>query len=92
MSCTCQRPREPVTRALGVRMKGLLMYGMRKDELVLLPHDPAWTDNFRAEKNRIADVLGDPSVQIEHVGGTSIPTVHAKPILDIAILCEGNGC
>ena len=67
------------------------MYGMRKDELRLLPHDPAWKDDFLAEKKRIADALRDPSVQIEHVGSTSIPTVHAKPILDIAILCAAEG-
>ena len=63
------------------------MYGMRKDELRLLPYDPAWEKDFLAEKERIADHLGDPSARIEHVGSTSIPTVHAKPILDIAILC-----
>jgi len=67
------------------------MYGMRKDELRLLPHDPAWADDFSAEKSRIADALGDSSVRIEHVGSTSIPTVHAKPILDIAILCGEQG-
>ncbi len=67
------------------------MYGMRKDELRLLPHDPVWKDDFSAEKNRIADALGDSSVRIEHVGSTSIPTVHAKPILDIAILCGEKG-
>ena len=67
------------------------MYGMRRDELRLLPHDPAWEDDFSAEKNRIADALGDTSVRIEHVGSTSIPTVHAKPILDIAILCGEKG-
>lgn len=67
------------------------MYGMRKDELRLLPHDPAWEKDFLAEKNRIADGLGDSSAQIEHVGSTSIPTVHAKPILDIAVLCGEKG-
>ena len=67
------------------------MYGMRKDELRLLPHDPAWGDDFLAERRRIADAFGDASVQIEHVGSTSIPTVHAKPILDIAILCGEGG-
>lgn len=78
-------------RALGVTIKGLSMYGMRKDELLLLQHDPTWEDDFLAEKNRIVALLGNPSVQIEHVGSTSIPTVHAKPILDIAILCGEKG-
>lgn len=67
------------------------MYGMRKDELRLLPHDPAWAEDFLAEKNRIADALGDSSAQIEHVGSTAISSVHAKPILDIAILCGEKG-
>lgn len=67
------------------------MYGMKKDELRLLPHDPAWEDDFLAERSRIADSLREPSVRIEHVGSTSIPAVHAKPILDIAILCNEEG-
>ena len=64
---------------------------MRKDELRLLPHDPAWEEDFRAEKGRIAELLDDPSARIEHVGSTSIPSVHAKPILDVAILCGVKG-
>lgn len=67
------------------------MYGMRRDELRLLPHDPAWGEDFRAEKARIAERLDDPSARVEHVGSTSIPSVHAKPILDIAILCGAKG-
>lgn len=67
------------------------MYGMNRDKLCLLPHDPAWKDDFLAEKHRIEAVLQDTSVQIEHVGSTSIPSVHAKPILDLAILCGGRG-
>ena len=67
------------------------MYGMKKDRLQLLPHDPAWKDDFLAEKNRIAAALDDRSVLIEHVGSTAIPTIHAKPIIDIAILCGEKG-
>lgn len=67
------------------------MHGMRKDELRLLPYDPAWEKDFLAERERIAEHLGDSSVRIEHVGSTAIPTVHAKPILDVAILCGEKG-
>jgi GrpB-like predicted nucleotidyltransferase (UPF0157 family) len=67
------------------------MYGMRRDELRLLPYDPAWAGDFLAEKRRIADAVQDASVRVEHVGSTSIPAVHAKPILDIAVLCGGGG-
>ena len=67
------------------------MHGMKKNELRLLPHDPAWKEDFLTEKRRIINVLKDESVQIEHVGSTSISSVHAKPILDIAILCGEKG-
>lgn len=67
------------------------MYGMNRDKLCLLPHDPAWEDDFLAEKHRIEAVLQDRSVQIEHVGSAAIPSVHAKPILDLAILCGAGG-
>jgi GrpB-like predicted nucleotidyltransferase (UPF0157 family) len=67
------------------------MYGMRRDELRLLPHDPSWGNDFLSEKARIANALGDHSTRIEHVGSTAIPTVYAKPILDIAILCGEKG-
>lgn len=67
------------------------MYGMDKNQLRLMPHDVAWKDDFLAESRRIKDAVADPSVRIEHIGSTSIPTVHAKPILDIAILCGAKG-
>lgn len=67
------------------------MYGMNRNKLCLLPNDPAWKEDFLAEKHRISAALQDRSVQIEHVGSTSIPSVHAKPNLDLAILCGERG-
>ncbi len=63
------------------------MYGMNKSELRLMPHDVLWKDEFSAERERIELAVADSSVRIEHIGSTAIPTVYAKPILDIAILC-----
>ena len=67
------------------------MYGMNRDKLCLLPHDLTWKDDFLSEKHRIEAVLQDASVQIEHIGSTSIPSIHAKPILDLAVLCGERG-
>lgn len=64
---------------------------MNKSELCLLPHDVAWKDDFLAERGRIESAVGDLSIRIEHIGSTAIPTVCAKPILDIAILCGEKG-
>ena len=52
-----------------------------------MPHDEAWKDDFTAERERIETAVADSSVRIEHIGSTAIPTVWAKPVLDIAILC-----
>lgn len=67
------------------------MYGMKKTELRLVPNDAEWKNDFAREKSRIGNRLRDETARIEHVGSTAIPTVHAKPILDIAILCGTKG-
>ena len=64
---------------------------MNKSELRLMPHDKAWQDDFSAERERIETAVNDLSILIEHIGSTAIPTVWAKPILDIAILCGAEG-
>lgn len=65
------------------------MIGMNKKKLELLPHNPLWKEDFRAEKERILSAVQDKNIEIEHVGSTAIPHIYAKPILDLAILC-GN--
>jgi GrpB-like predicted nucleotidyltransferase (UPF0157 family) len=40
---------------------------------------------FRDEKQRIQRILGNLSLDIQHVGSTSVPGLPAKPIIDIAI-------
>jgi len=64
---------------------------MDKEKLQLLPHDLSWKEDFLAEKRRIVSAVPDLSVRIEHIGSTSIPSIYAKPILDIAILCGDKG-
>lgn len=64
------------------------MYGMNRSELRLVPHDPEWKNDFLKEKERISAAVANADLHIEHIGSTSIPTVCAKPILDIAILCD----
>lgn len=78
-----------VTRSEKVRKHEIYndMYGMNKSELRLMPHDLSWKDDFAAEKRRISSAVLDSAIRIEHIGSTSIPSIYAKPILDIAILC-----
>jgi len=55
------------------------------DALVIVPYDPAWPSAFAAERDRIAAVLGDLAVRIDHHGSTSVPDLAAKPIIDIQV-------
>jgi GrpB-like predicted nucleotidyltransferase (UPF0157 family) len=53
--------------------------------IVLSPYDerwPRWFDGYRA---KIAAAMGEHAIAIEHVGSTSVPGIHAKPTVDIAI-------
>ena len=49
----------------------------------LHPHSPAWAEFAKREAARIAAALGDNLIVVHHIGSTSIPGIHAKPIIDL---------
>jgi GrpB-like predicted nucleotidyltransferase (UPF0157 family) len=49
----------------------------------LWPHDPAWSEMAEREAAELAAALGDLLVTVHHVGSTSVPGIHAKPIIDL---------
>jgi GrpB-like predicted nucleotidyltransferase (UPF0157 family) len=51
----------------------------------LAEYDPEWPGLFAREAERIARVLGNSAIRIEHVGSTSVPGLAAKPIIDIVM-------
>ena len=61
------------------------MIGLKRGTVTLYPHDSQW-DICAAETIEILkNIWGDVACEICHVGSTSIPTICAKPIIDIAI-------
>jgi GrpB-like predicted nucleotidyltransferase (UPF0157 family) len=51
----------------------------------LVEYDARWPVLFATEQQRIRDQCGTlPALSLEHVGGTSIPGMCAKPVLDMA--------
>jgi GrpB-like predicted nucleotidyltransferase (UPF0157 family) len=48
-------------------------------------YDPAWPSMYEREAARIRTVLGDRVVRLEHAGSTSVPSLPAKPIIDIVL-------
>src|SRR5262245_56633175 len=50
-------------------------------------YDPAWPELYEREAVRIRAALGPRIVRLEHAGSTSVPTLPAKPIIDILLEC-----
>lgn len=61
------------------------MLGLEKGVVRLVPHEKIWEENFEQEKIVLKNALGDLALDIQHVGSTSIPTIMAKPILDVGV-------
>jgi GrpB-like predicted nucleotidyltransferase (UPF0157 family) len=59
--------------------------GLESGVVRLVEYDARWPGLFAAERQRIREQCGTlPALSLEHVGGTSIPGMCAKPVLDMA--------
>jgi GrpB-like predicted nucleotidyltransferase (UPF0157 family) len=63
-----------------------LLIMTRKVEVV--PHNPSWQSAFAAESKQVAIAIGINTIAIHHIGSTAIPSIHAKPIIDMLIAVE----
>ena len=50
-------------------------------KIVVADYDPAWTQAFAAERERLRPAVG--KAPIEHIGSTAVPGLPAKPIIDM---------
>lgn len=53
--------------------------------VVVVPHQQEWSQQFAEEAARLRALLGDEVVAIHHIGSTAIPTIFAKPIIDLLV-------
>src|SRR5580698_10157967 len=54
--------------------------------ILIVEYDPHWPDLFAREVDRIRSLLGSRALRIEHAGSTSVPTLAAKPIIDLLLV------
>jgi GrpB-like predicted nucleotidyltransferase (UPF0157 family)/RimJ/RimL family protein N-acetyltransferase len=54
--------------------------------VIVIDHDPQWATEFEQLRSVLANALGDVALTIEHVGSTSVPSLAAKPIIDIDVV------
>ena len=59
---------------------------MGTKNVVVLPYDPKWKNDFEKIKQELVNAIGDLIVCIEHVGSTSVEGLSAKPIIDIDVV------
>lgn len=61
------------------------MIGLERGRVALLEHNCEWDTEAAKAVAELKELLGDSAVDIQHVGSTSVPTIMAKPIIDIAV-------
>ncbi|PKB80733.1 MAG: hypothetical protein BZY88_08165 [SAR202 cluster bacterium Io17-Chloro-G9] len=54
----------------------------------VVAYDPAWKNDFEAERANIACALQDIVVCLHHIGSTAVPGIFAKPIIDILLVVD----
>lgn len=64
------------------------MIGLKRGTVKLLPHNPKWAELFEEEKRLLEKTFGDKIIAIEHIGSTAIPSIPAKPIIDMNVAVE----
>jgi GrpB-like predicted nucleotidyltransferase (UPF0157 family) len=72
----------------GIMLDTMGNIGLKRGTVKLVPHDPEWDGLFQAEKAKLLEALGDLVLDIQHIGSTAIPTISAKPIIDVAVLVK----
>jgi GrpB-like predicted nucleotidyltransferase (UPF0157 family) len=53
------------------------------EEVELHEYDPSWPAMYSAESERLSSLLPGVFIDLEHIGSTAVPGLHAKPIIDI---------
>lgn len=59
-----------------------------KREMLIVPYDPTWKEQFEAIRCQLQELLKGTEVSILHFGSTAVEGMWAKPIIDIMILVK----
>ena len=61
------------------------MIGLKRGTVKLCEHEKEWEIEAQNTISRLKKILGNVAKDIKHIGSTSIPSIKAKPIIDIAV-------
>lgn len=51
--------------------------------ITVVPYDPLWVQEFARASGQVTSALGVNLLEIEHIGSTAIPGMHAKALIDM---------
>jgi GrpB-like predicted nucleotidyltransferase (UPF0157 family) len=66
----------------------LTLAGRGTPPVEVVDYDQDWPRRYAEERGRIAAALGEVVLAIEHVGGTAVPGLPAKPVIDLMVGVE----
>ena len=64
------------------------MIGLKRGTVKLCEHEKEWEIEAQNTIFRLKKILGNVAKDIKHIGSTSIPSIKAKPIIDIAVAVD----
>lgn len=64
------------------------MIGLKRGTVALCEHEKEWEIEAQNTVSRLKNILGAVARDIQHVGSTSILSIKAKPIIDIAVAVD----
>lgn len=65
---------------------GILMDEQKQVRMIeVVPYNPQWEEEYRREAKVVRNIMSEEIVETYHIGSTSIPNIHAKPIIDTLI-------
>ena len=61
------------------------MIGLKRGIVKLVEYQDDWKTEAEQTISDLKNLLGNISVDVQHIGSTAVPAIHAKPIIDIAV-------
>ncbi|MGH8905723.1 MAG: GrpB family protein [Egibacteraceae bacterium] len=73
---------DPIT----ARLKDVVIGEITPATIVVADYDASWPARFGDQEHRIRAALGVRAKAVEHIGSTAVPSLAAKPIIDILVV------
>lgn len=64
------------------------MIGLKRGTVQLYEHETAWEAEAQHTISRLKKILGHVIKDIQHIGSTAVPSIKAKPIIDLAVAVD----